>query len=179
MSVTFKIKNSIHHMLKHPWSCYGSFLGYMSYDKNRNIQSLCQLQQDTGGLPYLGNTSRCGRYLSNGHGLYRINDNDLWAFFLNDIFNSIQICLTKQLQMICKFAKSRCPEFDLPQGFLPGYIQHFFPCCCQPLADLQKQCGLSDSGITAYQDQRSLHDTAAKNSVKLPNSTACPLFLRQ
>ena len=59
-----------------------------------------------------------------------------------------------------------------------GVCEKILSCIGKTLAHLQKQCRLSNPGITAHQYQGTLYDPAAKHPVKLLHAGGHPLFLR-
>ncbi|CIV94947.1 Uncharacterised protein [Streptococcus pneumoniae] len=55
VTLPFKVKHRIHHMLQHTRPSQGSFFGHMTYDKDGNVIGLGQLHEFSGHFTYLRN----------------------------------------------------------------------------------------------------------------------------
>ena len=177
MPVSFKIQNRIYHMFQYSWTGDSSFFCNMSDNKNRNPKPFCKLHQRICCLSDLRHTSRCGTDFFTVHCLNRINDHGIWFFLFNHIANQFQISLTKQKQMFIKFSHPLCTQFNLAKRFFPWYVQNLSFFFCQFLTHLQEQRWLTDSRITAYQNQGTRYDSASQYTIQFFNLGCHPLFI--
>ena len=160
-------------MLQNPGACYRAFLGHMAYDKNSDSQPFRQLHEHVGRLPDLGHAAGSGGHLFVVHGLDGVDDDQVRTAALDDAPDGVQVGLAQELQVIAERPHAVCPQLDLGQGFLPGYIQHLL-LGRKPLAHLQKERGFSDSRIAPHQDQGAGHDPPAQHPVQLIQSGLKP-----
>ena len=124
MTVTFKIKHCIYHMFQNSGTCYVSFFGHMTYNKNGNPKSFGDLHQYIRGFPDLRNTARRRTDILVKHSLNRVNNHHVRLLSLNYFPDGFQIRLTEYLQIFIKFSDPVGSETDLTQRLLPGNIKH-------------------------------------------------------
>ena len=118
MSVAFKIKHRIYHMLEHTRPCNNPFLGHMADQENRNAKPFGKLHKGAGCLPYLRYAAWRRRYIFAVHRLDRINHNDLRLSPAQHRVDHLEVCLAKQRQAVCKLPNSLRTDFNLLQGLL-------------------------------------------------------------
>ena len=125
----------------------------MAYDKDGNTAAFCQTQENARGLPHLGNASRRSRNLLTVHGLNGINNHNFRLQMQYIFLHISQIRLTQKQKGILERADALGTHLDLPQGFLSRHIEHLFPAFRQQPAHLEKEGGLPNARISAYQNQ--------------------------
>lgn len=100
-------------MLQYAGACHGSFLGYVSHNKNGNTQPFGKLQKECCGLPYLGNTAGgCGNVFT-VHGLYGVNNHNLRFPAADGVLNQRKIGLTQKKQIVVEAANSLGTHLNL------------------------------------------------------------------
>ena len=167
-------------MLQDPGSRHGTLLGHVADNKESDPGLLGQAQQDSCGLPDLGNTAR--RRLDAGiiHGLDGVNDHQIRLFPGQDLCDGIQFGLAQETGIVPEGADPVGPQFDLMQGFLTGDIEDPVPGGRYIGRRLQQQGGFADAGVAADQDQGAFDDSPAQDPVQFPEpggETDFPAFL--
>ena len=155
----------------------GSFFCDVPDDEKGDVVFLCEPQKHAGRLADLGNTARCRGYTRIVHGLNRIDDHHLRFFLQNHLGDCVKIGLAVEFQVAADRSDPLCPEPDLAQRFLAGHIQNGMACIRNVLCDLQQQGRFADSRISADQNERPLHDPAAKHTVKLRKARGNARFI--
>ena len=150
MSVPFKIKNRIHHMLQNPRACHISLFRHMTNDKNGHTHPLCDLHQDIRRFPYLWDTSRRRADILMKHRLNRVDHNHIRLLPFDHLMDHFQIRLTQKLHLLIKFPDPVRPQLNLPQRLLSGNIKNRNLFLCQIPAHLQQQRRFTNSGIPAH-----------------------------
>ena len=99
MTLSFKIKHTVHHVLQHPWACYGAFFCHMSDKDGRNALHLRQPHKAGRAFPNLGYAARRAGYLRQVHRLNGVNDNEARLYVLNGFLDRFQIGFAEDKQL--------------------------------------------------------------------------------
>ena len=147
----------------------GAVLVDMTHHKYGNPLLLGKLHQSHGAVLHLRNAAGRGFILLIVKGLNGIRDQNVRGCFFHGFQNIGQPCLRQNQQLRRLHAQALCPQLQLTLAFLAGDIQHT-TLGAEPAADLQQQCGFSDSRSAAHKDEGACHGAAAQDTIQFSHS---------
>ena len=154
-------------MLEHSWPCECPVLGHVP-DKHCADGVLLRVTNESSRtLPYLRDTARCGLERVGEHRLDRIDDHDARRFARQHVEHRLHPRFHEQSNAIGDHSNPHRTTGDLPYRLLAGHVQGGGTTTREPRQNLEQQRRLADSGLSADEDDRPRHQTAAKHPVEL------------
>ncbi len=121
--VPLKVKDRIHHVLKHARTGDRTILGDMANDESRHPFTFGEVHQTSGAFPHLADTTRrrfkcCGKNRLDG-----INHQESRLQFLDPFENPFEGGLCQQIEIFSIDIQTTGTQFDLTGRLFCGYIK--------------------------------------------------------
>ena len=111
-------------MLHDLGTCDRAILVHMTHDEHGNLLFFGNCQQPRGALLHLTDCTGRGRDIHATHGLDGVNDHKIRLFLFNQAADLIHVVFCRQKDVVLRYLQPCGAQFDLPDRFLSGDIQH-------------------------------------------------------
>ena len=111
-------------MLHDLGTCDRAILVHMTHDEHGNLLFFGNCQQTRGALLHLTDRTGRGRDIHATHGLDGVNDHKIRLFLFNQAADLIHVVFCRQKDVVLRYLQPCGAQFDLPDRFLSGDIQH-------------------------------------------------------
>ena len=111
-------------MLHDLGTCDRAILVHMTHDEHGDLLLFSYCQQPRGTLLHLTDCTGRGRDIHAAHGLDGVNDHKIRLFLFNQAADLIHVVFCRQKDVVLRYLQPCGAQFDLPDRFLSGDIQH-------------------------------------------------------
>jgi hypothetical protein len=112
-------------------------------------------------------TARRALQIAREDRLYRVYDKDRRRQLRRGCDDGLQQRLTENHHIVGVIAESLGAQLDLQRGFFTGDVERSVSRSLKSRGDLKKYCGFSNARLSADQDHRARHDSAAEDKIEL------------
>ena len=124
VAFALKVEYRIHHMLQHPRTCQGSFLGHMADDEDGDVIGFGQLHELCRHLAHLRNRSLNSRNLRRHNGLDGVDDKKVRLDPLYLCSHALHIGLGIEIKLTVDISQTLCSKLDLLGRLLSTDIEN-------------------------------------------------------